>query len=155
MRLSRRRWWVALLAEVALGAGVKGIHFATAAGGRACGRARVRRRRPPAVRAVRVQLGSWIHSASVMEIGSWPSTTCGGRCAGPRPRGERYRAAADVAQRGIDLLGGPVAEDEGEALTEVAAEDLQLVTYEALVAHREVGLQARRPASACSGRSHR
>src|SRR5215211_7296914 len=71
MRLSRRRWWVALLAEVALGAGVKGIHFATAAGGRACGRVRVRRRRAPAVRAVRVQLGSWIHSASVMEIGSW------------------------------------------------------------------------------------
>jgi hypothetical protein len=48
--------------------------------------------------------------------------------------GERYRAAADVAQRGIDLLGRPVAEDEDDALTEVAAEDLQLVAYEALVA---------------------
>jgi Helicase conserved C-terminal domain len=48
--------------------------------------------------------------------------------------GERYRAAADVAQRGIDLLGRPVAEDEDEALTQIAADDLQLVSYEALVA---------------------
>jgi hypothetical protein len=47
--------------------------------------------------------------------------------------GERYQAAADVARRGIDLLGKPVTEHEDEDVTDVAAEDLQLVAYEALV----------------------
>jgi superfamily II DNA or RNA helicase len=47
--------------------------------------------------------------------------------------GERYQAAVDLVRRGIDLLGKPVTEQEDEGLTDVAAEDLQLVAYEALV----------------------
>jgi hypothetical protein len=41
------------------------------------------------------------------------------------PGGQSDSAAADVAGRGLDLLGPPVVEDEEAELTEVAAYALQ------------------------------
>jgi hypothetical protein len=47
-----------------------------------------------------------------------------------QPGGQSDSAAAE---RGLDLLGPPVAEDEEAELTEVAAYAPQLIAYEALV----------------------
>ncbi|MGD9734757.1 MAG: SNF2-related protein [Solirubrobacterales bacterium] len=47
--------------------------------------------------------------------------------------GERFDAATATVRAGLDLFGPPVEEDSTAIATEVAASDIQLVAYEALV----------------------
>ncbi|MGI8729279.1 MAG: SNF2-related protein [Solirubrobacteraceae bacterium] len=47
--------------------------------------------------------------------------------------GERFDAARVVVELGLELFGGPVAEDLDASPTEVTATDIQLVAYEALI----------------------